>query len=126
MEILILENERKLIENSFKAINLLYFGSQLNIHYAQTSQELGAIENIKKYKLIIVDIDLSINSKKDGITIIKDIAQQNTKDLEKVFVLTGSTKVKEKLKSLGFHNIPVLNKPINITEVKDLMLKILK
>lgn len=125
MEILILENQRKLIENAFKAINLLYFNNQLKINYAQTSQELGAIENIEKYKLIIIDIDLSINSKKDGIAIIKDISQYNEEELKKVFVLTGSTKVKDNLKILGFQNIPVLTKPINMEEVKNLMLKIL-
>jgi len=125
MKVLIFENEVYLIENTFKTINLLYYGNTLEIKYAQTSQEIYPIENVLDYDLIIVDIDLTSKSNKDGITIIQDINDFNSTILNKTFVLTGSSKVKDRLVSLGFNSITVLNKPSNYKEIYSEMKKVL-
>ena len=125
MKVLIFENEVYLIENTFKTINLLYYGNTLEIKYAQTSQEIYPIENVLDYDLIIVDIDLTSKSNKDGITIIQDINDFNSTILNMTFVLTGSSKVKDRLVSLGFNSITVLNKPSNYKEIYSEMKKVL-
>lgn len=124
-KVLIFENEVYIIENTFKTINLLSFDEELEIEYLKTSQEIGNISNIENYELVIIDIDLSVNSKKDGIGIIKEISTYNSSLLKKVIVLTGHSKVSDKLKSLSFDKIPVLKKPPNIDELTTEMKKIL-
>ncbi len=125
MKVLIFENEVYLIENTFKTINLLYFGNTLEIRYARTSQEIYPVVNISDYDIIIVDIDLSSKSHKDGIAIIQDINNFDVSLLSKTFVLTGSTKVKDRLISLGFNSITVINKPSNYNEIYKAMKKVL-
>ena len=125
-KVLIFENEILMVENTFKSINLLDFEEKLEIQYMQTSQELKNINKIADYDLVIIDIDLSNKSDKDGIGIIQDIKRENEKMLEKIFVLTGSTKVKNTLNNLGFTNIPILKKPTNLDEISKEMKRILK
>ena len=125
-KVLIFENEILMVENTFKSINLLDFEEELEIQYMQTSQELKNINEITDYDLVIIDIDLSNKSDKDGIGIIQDIKRENEKMLEKIFVLTGSTKVKNTLNNLGFTNIPILKKPTNLDEISKEMKRILK
>ena len=125
-KILIFENQVYMIENTFKTINLLNFNEELEIKYLQTYQEMENIRILEEYDLIIIDIDLSVNSKKDGIGIIKEINSYDSNILEKVFVLTGSTKVRQKLDSLDFRNIPVVKKPTDIDEITIVMKNILK
>lgn len=125
-KILIFENQVYMIENTFKTINLLNFNEELEIKYLQTYQEMENIKILKEYDLIIIDIDLSVNSKKDGIGIIKEINLYDSNILKKVFVLTGSTKVRQKLDSLDFRDIPVVKKPTDIDEITVVMKNILK
>jgi len=125
-KVLIFENEIPMVENTFKSINLLNFEEKLEIQYMQTSQELKNINEIIDYDLVIIDIDLSNRSDKDGIGIIQDIKRENEKMLEKIFVLTGSTKVKNTLNNLGFTNIPILKKPANLDEISKEMTRVLK
>lgn len=125
-KILIFENQIYMIENTFKTINLLNFNEELEIKYLQTYQEMENIKILKEYDLIIIDIDLSVNSKKDGIGIIKEINLYDSNILKKVFVLTGSTKVRQKLDSLDFRDIPVVKKPTDIDEITVVMKNILK
>ncbi len=125
MKVLIFENEVYLIENTFKTINLLYYDDSLDITYAMTSQEVYPIQNLANYDLIIVDIDLSSRSKKDGIAILQDIKDFNADLLNRAFVLTGSTKIKDKLISLGLETVKVINKPSNYEEIYSEMNKLL-
>lgn len=125
-KILIFENQVYMIENTFKTINLLNFNEELEIKYLQTYQEMENIKILEEYDLIIIDIDLSVNSKKDGIGIIKEINLYDSSILKKIFVLTGSTKVRQKLDSLGFKDIPIVKKPTDIDEITVVMKNILK
>lgn len=126
MKILVIEDQSELIKNKFDTINLLEYDDKLNIEYAHTSQEAGKANVISKYDLIIIDIDLSENSKKDGIAIIKDLEVYNKDSINKVVVLTGSTLVQDSLNDKGFSTIPVLKKPMSMEEMIKLMKKILK
>lgn len=125
-KILIFENQVYMVENTFKTINLLNFNEELEIEYFKTYQDMENIRILDEYDLIIIDIDLSVNSKKDGIGIIKEINSYNSNILKKVFVLTGSTKVRQKLDTLGFEYIPVLKKPTDIDEISVVMKNIFK
>lgn len=82
-KILIFENQVYMIENTFKTINLLNFNEELEIKYLQTYQEMENIRILEEYDLIIIDIDLSVNSKKDGIGIIKEINFYDSNILKK-------------------------------------------
>jgi len=116
-KILIFENEYADLEPTFKAINLLEFNNTLDITQYNTSQELGEISNVDMYDAIMIDIDLSLKSNKDGFGIIQDIAAYNPKTLKKVLVLTGSSRIKEKLTELGFQSIKVLSKPLDMDQI---------
>ncbi|ADR34082.1 response regulator receiver protein [Sulfuricurvum kujiense DSM 16994] len=124
-KILIFENEYADHEPAFKAINLLSFDNQLQITQYNTSQELTNISNIDAYDAIIIDIDLSLKSHKDGFGIIQDIDTFNKDVLKKVMVLTGSSKVEEKLIEQGY-DIRVAIKPIDIDQIADMLKDILK
>ena len=67
------------------------------------------------YCAIFIDITLSKNSKWDGFNIIKKISESNLYPLEKIVVLTGNSKVEEKLKDMDIdvNALKVLYKPIN-------------
>lgn len=129
MKILIFENEKTEIENAFKVFNIKYYENKIDIEYYANSQDFEDISNIDKYKLIILDIDLSIKSEKDGFGILNDIRKHNKELLSKVIVLTGSTQVRKKLDDNGFKFIPILQKPIDYKEIyqgtKDFYLKLI-
>lgn len=116
-KILIFENEYADLEPTFKAINILEFDYSLDITQYNTSQELGEISNVDMYDAIIIDIDLSLRSNKDGFGIIQEIASYNPKILKKILVLTGSSRIKEKLTELGFQSIKVLSKPLDMDQI---------
>lgn len=124
-KVLIFENQIYDIENRFKFINITAFKKQLEFKYYQSSQELEDLKELNSYDLIIIDLDLSLKSEKDGYAIISDIKEYKENLLKKVFILTGHTKVDEKLKKLHLENIPVLYKPFELEEVTSLMKKIL-
>ena len=121
MEILIFENEYADLEPVFKAINLLEFDGELNITQYNTSQDLESIEQINDYDVIIVDIDLSLKSHKDGYGILHDISNFDSTLLNKVVVLTGSTKVEEKLSELGYTNVRLALKPADMDEITEVL-----
>lgn len=116
-KVLIFENEYSDLEPTFKAINLLDFDNKLTITQFNTSQELEDIKNIDIYDAIIIDIDLSLKSHKDGFGIIQEIATYNPKILKKVFILTGSSRIKEKLNELGYKSLKIVSKPVDMDQI---------
>lgn len=124
-KVLIFENEYADLEPTFKAINLLYFDNALNITQFNTSQEFGNIDQINTFDAIIVDLDLSLRSHKDGYGIIHEINQYDPNQLKKLMILTGSTKVDERLKEYDFSSIKVAMKPIEMDEVAKFLKKII-
>lgn len=124
-KVLIFENQIFDIENTFKFINLIKFDNKLDFTYYTTSQELKSFDELNNYDLIIIDIDLSRKSEKDGFGIIKSIEEYDDKILNKSFILTGSTKIEEKLKEYKLKQIPVLTKPVETEKLHVLMKNIL-
>ena len=124
-KVLIFENQKNDIENTLKYINLRYYKKELDYTYLVASQDLSEIANLEDYELIIIDIDLALRSEKDGIGIIRDIAGYDKKYLDKVFVLTGSPEVRDRLDKNGFKNIRISLKPTNFKELYKEMRKIL-
>ncbi|MFX4267392.1 response regulator [Aliarcobacter butzleri] len=116
-KVLIFENQKYDIENTFKFINIVNFSNELNFEYLATSQELTNINELENYDVVIIDLDLSMKSEKDGYGILKDINNYDPNLLKKCFILTGSTKVNENLKNLGLEFLQVITKPV---EVEDL------
>ena len=117
MKILIFENEKVEVENAFKIFNLRYYNNEIEITYYPTSQDLGEISNIAEYNLVILDIDLSVKSNKDGFGILEDIKNYDEELLKRILVLTGSTQVRKKLDDKNFKFIPMLQKPIDYKEI---------
>lgn len=125
-KVLIFENQKHDIENTLKYINLVYYEKKLEFTYYVASQELKNISDLEKYDLIIIDIDLALKSEKDGIGIINEINEECREQLSKVFVLTGSPDIREKLDENNFKDIPISLKPTNAIELYQEMKKILK
>ncbi|AXX86368.1 hypothetical protein AMRN_0601 [Malaciobacter marinus] len=117
MKILVFENEISEVENSFKIFNLKYYNNELEIKYYTNSQDFGDITNVDDYKLIIIDIDLSVKSAKDGFGIIDDIKEYKPEVLRRTIIITGSSQVRKKLDEKSYNFIPILQKPINYKEI---------
>lgn len=118
MKISVFENEFNAIRTSFDAFNLLYFNNELEFDVFPSSQDFGDLNNLCNYKIVIIDIDLSIKSKLDGFQLLDEILKLNLPEL-KVIILTGHIAINEKLKELNFPNYPVISKPINLTTIKN-------
>ncbi|MBU0632610.1 response regulator [bacterium] len=125
-KVLIFENEYADLEPTFKAINLIYFNEKLDITQYNTSQELGSIANTKFFDVIIIDLDLSLKSQKDGYGILEDIKEYDSNILKQIIVLTGSTKVEEKLHELALENVKISLKPADMDEIAKLIKRIMK
>lgn len=54
-----------------------------------------------KYQAVFVDITLAKNTLWDGFNIVKEIEERQLIDLHKVVVMTGNSKVEEKLNEMG-------------------------
>lgn len=125
-KVLIFENQRYDIENTFNFINLIKFSNTLEFVYLNTSQELISMDSLNDYDLIVIDLDLSSQSKKDGYGILDDIKNFDSNLLQHCFILTGSTKVKENLKKFSLEEIEVVSKPVEIDELVKVMKKRIK
>ena len=81
-----------------------------------------------KYSIVFVDITLAKNTQWDGFNIVKEICDRDLFDLDKVVIMTGNSKISEKLKDLGINNdkITILYKPIAFNALADQIKKILK
>jgi len=117
MKILIFENEFNAIRTSFDGFNLLYFNNELVFKDVPSSQAFPDLTRISEYNVVIIDIDLSIKSKLDGFQLLQEISKLNIKNL-KIIILTGHISISDRLVELGFPELPIINKPINLTTIK--------
>lgn len=125
-KVLIFENQRYDIENTFNFINLIKFSNSLEFTYYNNSQDLTNLDNLYDYNLIVIDLDLSTQSKKDGYGILNDIKNFNKDIIKHCFILTGSTRVKENLKKFSLEEVDVVSKPVEIDELVKVMKKRMK
>ncbi len=113
--IAIFENEFNLLKDAFDLANLVYFSNQLEFSVFETSQDFGDLNNVNAYDKILIDIDLSPKSEKDGISIMRDIHQLD--EHPDMIVLTGHSNIEKKLKELGLKIPPILKKPLDVSQI---------
>lgn len=114
MKILIYEDEFDGIQTSFDTLNLLYFDSTLEYENIKYSQNFRIDENLNNYDLIMVDIDLSENSEKDGISVINEIMEYDNQ--KPIIIITGSSKIEDS-KNKYDKKIPTIIKPLKYRQV---------
>lgn len=129
IKILVFEDEWQTIRGSFDLANQFAFEGKLQFFTKSRSQDIEFNSWENSYDAVFVDITLAKNSILDGFSIIKEIIDKELIDLSKVVVLTGNSKVVEKLKEMGVNtkNVNILYKPIafNIlaTQLKNILKK---
>lgn len=113
-KILIFEDEWPTIKGSFELANQFAFEGKLHFFSKPRSQDVNFASLREQFDAVFVDITLAKNSAFDGFSIIKKIIDEKLIDLNKVIVLTGNSKVEEKLKEMGIDTkvINILYKPI--------------
>lgn len=117
MKILVFENEIPAVSEAFNDVNILDFNNSLEVKYISKSQDFTDFKLANDYDLIFVDIDLSLNSIKDGYGIIEDLIRNN---FNNIVVLTGNL-VKSELEKKGWNEIKILSKPIFLDELTDII-----
>lgn len=121
MKLLIIENEIKEVDTTFEAANYLYFKNELIFEYIDSSQKIKPFTSILDYGLIIIDIVLAPNSEKDGFGLIRDIISIYPDLVHKIIILTGDSKIKEKLIEKKLPLFPIIEKPIGIEQIKEII-----
>lgn len=126
--ILIFEDEWPTIRGSFDLANQFAFNGKLHFNSISRSQDITFSSWNGIYDAVFVDITLAKNSALDGFYIIKEIQNKKLIDMNKVIVLTGNSKVMEKLKEMKLNvNIKnVLYKPIAFNELTNHLQRILQ
>lgn len=127
-KILVFEDEWNTIKGSFELANIYAFDNKLKFTVKSRSQDEPFESWREKYSIVFVDITLAKNTQWDGFNIVKEISDGDLFDLNKVVILTGNSKISEKLKDLGINNdkITILYKPIAFNALADQIKKILK
>lgn len=115
MRILIFENEIQAHKSTFDDVNFLDFDNQLEIDWSEKYKKLSSKE-YHIYDLIFIDIDLSIKSEKDGYAIISELKQVH--NYHNIVVITAHD-VKDKLKSNGWGDIKILEKPLFFEDLEN-------
>lgn len=115
MKILIFEDEWNTIKGSFELANIYAFENKLSFVNKTKSQDIAYNSWRELYDAVFVDITLAKNTKWDGFNIIKVIHDTDLFPLNKIVVLTGNSKVEEKLNEMGINTnlVKILYKPIN-------------
>jgi DNA-binding NtrC family response regulator len=117
MDIAIFENEKEYCETMFKAANILHFDGKLKFNWFASSQDIGALENIEKYKLVLIDLELSPQTEYDGYALLKEAIKY--KPEKEIIILTGASKVIPKLIELDLPKFKIIKKPVNLLSIKE-------
>lgn len=119
-KVAIFENEINLFKPIFDVTNTLKFQNLFDFSFFPKSQDIGAIENINNYDLIIIDIELAPKSELDGYGLIKKILEINSKS--KIVILTGHSRVKDSISEYGFNKeFPIIQKPIQLSNLEEVL-----
>ena len=125
--ILIFEDEWPTIRGSFELANIYAFDGMLKFEHYTKSQEVAFISWREKYSAVFVDITLAKNTKLDGFNIVKRILDEDLFDKSRVVVLTGNSKVEERLNTLGVDTdgLRIEYKPVGFTSIVSILKSIL-
>lgn len=124
IKVAVFENELNPIKRSFDATNLIYFKKELDFKYFESSQKFGDLTELNSYQVVLLDIDLSLKSKMDGYQILLDLKQKNVRT-NNIIIITGHDNVKSRLAEIGFNDIPIIQKTIDIKLLSDEIKKII-
>lgn len=126
-KILIFEDEWPTISGSFDLANIYAFDGMLKFEHYTKSQEVTFSSWREKYSAVFVDITLAKNTKLDGFNIIKRILDEDLFDKSRVVVLTGNSKVEERLKTLGVDTdgLRIEYKPVGFTSIASVLKSLL-
>lgn len=121
--ILIFEDEWPTISGSFDLANIYAFEGKLKFEVHPKSQDVTFNMWREKYAAVFVDITLAKNTKFDGFNIIKKILDENLFDKKNIVVLTGNSKVEEKLKAMGVdtEGLKIEYKPVGFTTIAKIL-----
>lgn len=127
MKIAIFENEYQSVSGAFNAANLLNFNNELEIKVYASSQS-ALLNDIIKYDVIFIDIDLSTKSDMDGYSLIQELKRFDTNINRKIAILTGNNKILESLnqREIDSVDISIIIKPTDFEEITNNIKKITK
>lgn len=127
IKILVFEDEWNTIKGSFDLANIYAFDGCLKCIAKSRSQDIDFTSWNGEYKAVFVDITLAKNTQWDGFNIVKEIKERQLMDLHKVVVMTGNSKVEEKLNEMGIDTevIKIMYKPIAFNALADQLRRIL-
>lgn len=114
-KILIFEDEWKTIKGSFELANIYAFNNELVFINKNKSQDVSYNSWKDLYDAVFIDITLAKNTEWDGFNILKEIYSKKLFPLNKIIILTGNSKVKDKLNEMSINSelIKILYKPIS-------------
>lgn len=126
-KILIFEDEWNTIKGSFELANIYAFDKSLKFTVVSKSQDVSFSSWNSRYDAVFIDITLAKNTILDGFNIITEIVERDLFPLDKIIVLSGNSKVKEKLIEMGIDTkaIKVLYKPIDFEMLAKVLERVL-
>lgn len=117
MKIAIFENEYDTVEMAFKYLNKKYYNNSIVFENYPRSDSFLEIVRLTEYDLIIIDLDLSSQSKLDGFGLIKKI-ESSIPAPHKILILTGQNLSEDYNTENGLRlKYPVLEKPMNFNKL---------
>ena len=122
MRLAIFENEQSQVEGAFNFLNRRYYGGNLEISYFSNSQSGKPYEDLEKFDIIFVDIELSTTSELDGFKLLAKLNEVGLSN--RLVVLTGFSKVEQNLKEYNLPNYEVVQKPFSFLRLKEVINKI--
>ena len=117
-KIAIFENEHVEVEGAFEYLNYKdHYNGKLEWEFFVSSQDVGDLQKLKNYELVIVDISLSANSELDGFSLIDKIEKEVIPP-PNILIITGQEISEGYEKEYGIKAYPFVEKPLNFKKLK--------
>jgi len=121
MKILVLEDDFTALKGAFDYLNVKYYGGTLLYEVYSKTQDLPDLQKANDFDRIFVDISLHRNSSQDGYSFIRSLKAIIPNLIDKVIVITGSDKVRNKLIEFELPSLRILSKPVSFLDLKSVM-----
>ncbi|MFK7000741.1 response regulator [Flavobacterium oreochromis] len=117
MKIAIFENEYDTVEMAFKYLNKKYYNNAIIFENYPRSESFSDLTKLVEYDLVIIDLDLSSQSKLDGFGLIRKI-ENTINQPYKLLIFTGQNLDNDYHTQNGLKNkYPILEKPVNYNKL---------
>ncbi len=126
-KVLVFEDEWATISGSFELANIFAFNQELSFVVKTKSQDIPFTSWENEYGAVFIDITLAKNTKFDGFNIIKKVLDEKLFSPSKIVILTGNSKIEEKLSEMGLNKkqFKILYKPIDFENIADVLKELL-